>query len=271
MGKSGQEKILSQSQQLTVSELVSKNVVNYMGVNFNCLTMDQLISVLEEYIKNKIPQHVLTADAASLVMAWNDSRFKSVMNAATLVIPDSMGIVHGMRYVLGKNVDITRGIEVADRLFALSSKKGYRIFLLGSSPGIAEKAAANIVEKYPNCKIVGSRHGYFQSNLEAEVVKEIKDSQPDILLVAMGMPRQEIFINKYITELNVPVCLGIGGSLDVYSGNVMRAPKFIQNIGLEWLWRFTLKPSRYYKVKLLPKYLHMVLSYRNRFPLGEEH
>jgi N-acetylglucosaminyldiphosphoundecaprenol N-acetyl-beta-D-mannosaminyltransferase len=132
------------------------------------------------------------------------------------------------------------------------------MFFLGSAPGVAAAAAERLSAKYPGCKIVGSRDGYFGSLTDQEVANEIASLQPDILLVAMGMPRQELFILDTADIIKAKIAMGVGGSFDVHSGTVKRAPKVFQKLKVEWLWRTILNPKKLDKVKNLPKFYFMV-------------
>ncbi|HEY0867520.1 MAG TPA: WecB/TagA/CpsF family glycosyltransferase, partial [Fimbriimonas sp.] len=137
--------------------------------------------------------------------------------------------------------------------------RGYRIFFLGASPGVAEQAAQNLCGRYPGCQIVGARHGYFPPVEDEDVAREVAAARPDILLVAMGIPRQEKFIRATQEIVRAKVAMGVGGSFDVFSGKTRRAPKIMQRLQLEWLWRLILNPSKISKVKNLPVFVRMVL------------
>lgn len=151
-------------------------------------------------------------------------------------------------------------MDLVDELCALSANKGHRIFILGSEPGVAEQAAERLRLKHPGCNIVGTRHGYFPSEDDLLVAAEVAPYRPDILFVAMGIPRQEKFIVKTLDTIKPKLAMGVGGSFDVFSGRAKRAPRVIQALKLEWLWRLMLNPSKFGKVKLLPKFVRLVLK-----------
>jgi N-acetylglucosaminyldiphosphoundecaprenol N-acetyl-beta-D-mannosaminyltransferase len=146
-----------------------------------------------------------------------------------------------------------------DRVCALSASKQYRIFFLGAEPGIAELAADRMRQKYPGCEIVGARHGYFKPAQDEEIAKEIGALAPDFLFVAMGIPRQEKFIRERGHLTGAKVGMGVGGSFDVFSGKVRRAPAVMQRLRLEWLWRVASNPRKIGKVMMLPKFAWAVL------------
>jgi N-acetylglucosaminyldiphosphoundecaprenol N-acetyl-beta-D-mannosaminyltransferase len=150
------------------------------------------------------------------------------------------------------------GVELTEELI----KRGCAIFFLGAAPHVAEQAKAQMLVKYPHAQIVGTRDGFFSEAEEAAVVGEIARTKPQVLLVALGIPRQEKFLRKYMNTVGASVNMGVGGTFDVLSGNVRRAPKLMQNLRLEWLWRLILNPKKWKKVASLPEFWWRVVSSR---------
>jgi N-acetylglucosaminyldiphosphoundecaprenol N-acetyl-beta-D-mannosaminyltransferase len=141
----------------------------------------------------------------------------------------------------------------------LSAKKGYRVFLLGGETGVAEKAAKLLKLKYPELIIAGTQHGYFKSNKEQSIVTRIREAHPDILFAGLGMGRQEKWLAANLNELNVPVSVGVGGSLDVIAGLKSRAPGWARTLYIEWLYRLVIEPQRWRRQLALPKFLWLTL------------
>ena len=137
----------------------------------------------------------------------------------------------------------------------LSAEKGYRLYFLGAAPGVTELAAEKFRLRFPGANIVGTHHGFFPSDDDRVVAEEIAKTKPDILFVAMGMPRQEEFVLNTQDIIGAKVGMGVGGSFDVFSGQTKRAPKFMQAMRLEWMWRLMLNPTKIAKVKQLPKFV----------------
>ena len=216
-------------------------------------------ALIEKFIAERTPHHIVTADASMVVTASEDPEFAGIVASADLVTPDGAGILWATKR-LGTPVQTkVSGVDLAARCCALSAEKGWRIFFFGASPGIAEEAAARMQARHPGTQIVGFRDGYFTPEQEPEVVAQIKAARPDILLVALGIPKQEKFIQKHKESLGVPVCIGVGGTLDVFSGTVRRAPRWMQNSGLEWAYRLASNPKKISKVALLPRFVLMTL------------
>jgi N-acetylglucosaminyldiphosphoundecaprenol N-acetyl-beta-D-mannosaminyltransferase len=159
--------------------------------------------------------------------------------------------------ILGKPLkERVAGIDLMLQIAALSGREGHRIFLLGSAPGVAEAAARNLAAQY-KANIVGIENGYFGDDLG--VVKKIREARPDILFVGLGAGRQERWLNRHLKDLNIKLGMCIGGSLDVISGKKKRAPRWIQALYIEWLYRLITEPERWKRQLALPKFLWLML------------
>lgn len=210
------------------------------------------------------PRHVLTADASMVVTASEDAEFARIADCADLVTPDGAGILWAAKRV-GAPIDAkVSGVDLSARLCQLSAQKGWRIFFLGAAPGVAEEAAARMRARFPGANIIGWRDGFFQVSDEPAMVAQIKAARPDVLLVALGIPKQEKFIDRHKAALGVPVSIGVGGTFDVFSGAVKRAPAWMQSRGLEWAYRLASNPKKISKVALLPRFALMTLRARRR-------
>ena len=142
----------------------------------------------------------------------------------------------------------------------ISPSKGYRVYFFGSAPGVADKAKAKAEELYPGIEICGTRNGYFSEDDEHQIIEDIKAAKPDILLAALGVPKQEKWLSKYKDVLGVPVNIGVGGTLDVMAGVMERAPLWMQKAKLEWLFRGLKQPSRIGRLMALPRFVFKVLG-----------
>lgn len=234
-----------------------------LGVPVDRLAMDEAVSRIAEFVASKSPHIVVTADSSGIVRAQSDPELMQILQTADLVTPDSTGILWASRRMRAPIKERVSGVDLLDRLCALSADRGFRVFFLGGAPGVAEMAAERMRLLHPGCNIVGARHGYFPEDSDELIAKEIAEKKPDILFVAMGIPRQEMFIRRTQSIIRAPVAMGVGGSLDVFSGKVKRAPKWVQNRSLEWLWRLILNPRKIAKAKSLPKFVWLVLRKGN--------
>jgi N-acetylglucosaminyldiphosphoundecaprenol N-acetyl-beta-D-mannosaminyltransferase len=236
------------------------NKIRLLGINVDCLSMSEALDVIGKFIEEKTPRHVVTADASMIVIASEDKELASIIENADLVTPDGAGLVWASKLLGEPITQRVSGVDLVGNLCDLSRTKGWSLFFLGSAPGVADDAAANLRIKYPGCNIVGVRHGFFKEDEEPAIAAEIREKNPDILLVAFGIPKQEKFIVRRKKSMQVPVSIGIGGSFDVYSGRVKRAPLWMQRMSLEWLFRLWQNPKKLSKVMTLPRFVGMALK-----------
>jgi len=240
-----------------------RDSVRILGVNVDRVTMDQTLASLEAFVASGYPHLVVTADATGIVIAHSDPEFFGLINSADLVTPDGSGIIWAAKKKGVMLPERVSGVDILDRVCALSADKGYRLYFLGAAPGIAELAAEKLRLKHVGCNIVGTRHGFFPAESDEVVAREIAATHPDILFVGLGMPRQEKFISATKHIVDARVSIGVGGSFDVFSGKTKRAPAIIQRLRMEWFWRLILNPSKISKVKKLPRFMLLVLKDRS--------
>ena len=236
------------------------NSASLLGVPITLMDMQGVLAEIDRLVKARELSLIVTADAAAIVMAHDDPKFKEDLLKAKMITADGVGVVWALEKKGNAPVPKVSGVELAQELVRTSADTGYRIFFLGAAPGVADLAAEKLRLKFPGCNIVGVRHGYFPADSDELVAHEIAELKPDILFVAMGMPRQERFILSTQHIIQAPVAIGVGGSLDVFSGKTKRAPVFFQKAKLEWFWRLALNPKKYSKVKLLPRFIRLVMT-----------
>ena len=229
--------------------------VEILGVKVDAVTMAQAVERVQELISARKPSIVATANAEMLMRATHDAELHQILNAAELVVPDGAGTVWAAHHLGYEMPERVAGYDLVQELLKLAPKKSQRIFFFGSAPGIAEKAKAKAETLYPGIEIAGTRNGFFTAADEPEIIAQIRNSRADILLAALGVPKQEKWLAAHKSELNVPVSIGVGGTLDVMAGAVRRAPKWMQRAKLEWLFRAMLQPSRAGRLIALPKFV----------------
>lgn len=233
-----------------------------LGIPIDVVSFEEAVAQIEGFLAENKPRVVVTADASGINIARDDLEYRRILLEADLVTPDSVGVLWAGRRQGASFEGRVSGVELVDRLCKLSAEKGYRIVFLGSEPGVAEMAAEKMRLRHPGTLIVGTRHGFFPASDDELVAAEIAKMKPDILFVAMGIPRQEKFIDGTKEIVRAKVSMGVGGSLDVFSGRVKRAPKWIQALNLEWLWRTLANPKKIAKAKHLPLFLWRVIGHR---------
>ena len=237
--------------------------IRVLGVPVDRVTMEDCLARTGAFIQSGNPHLVITADASGIVQAQSDPELMRLYESADLVTPDSAGVLWAAKRQGQPLAERVSGVDIVDHVCRLSSERGWRIFFLGAAPGIAEQAAERMRLRHPGCNIVGTRHGFFPAESDEVVAAEVAQSTPDVLFVGMGIPRQEKFIRATEHIIGAKVSLGVGGSFDVFSGRVRRAPRVFQRLHLEWLWRLMQNPKKIGKVMLLPRFVSLVL--RNRY------
>jgi len=231
-----------------------------LDVSIDAVTMSEAVVKLEQFIAEKTPHLVATANAEMVMLAQEDNELAAILANSHLVVPDGAGVVWAARHQ-GYNTIVERvaGYDLAQNLLLKASQKGYRVFLFGSQPDIVAKAKAVALAHYPGLCIVGTRHGFFTAEDEPAIVQTITAAKPDILLAALGVPRQEKWLAKNLEKLSVPICMGVGGTFDVMAGAVKRAPVWMQRTSLEWLFRLLCQPKRAIRMLALPRFALKVI------------
>lgn len=239
--------------------------VNILGVNVDMATVKEASDKIMNFFDENKLHSVYTPNSEIIMAAYRDKEFCEILNRSELLTADGIGVVYASK-ILGKPIrERAAGYDIACKVVEKLNRTEHKLFLFGGKPGIAEIAKEKLNEKYPQLNIVGCRNGYFKEEEEEEIVHEINETGADILFVCLGAPKQEKWIDKYRDELNVKVAMGIGGSLDVFAGNVERAPDFFCNHGLEWFYRLYKEPWRIGRMMDLPKFGVTVLLKGRKF------
>ncbi len=243
-----------------------RDIITILGVPIDNITRDEAGDITEKLIKesNKTCKMVFAPNVEFIMMANKDEEFFKLLQESSLSTPDSIGVIIGARLQKKAFKERIPGQSYFRKIIELSNEKGYSIYLLGGEEGIAEATKENLEKVYPNVNIVGVHNGYFDENVEKEVIKEINKLQPNVLFVALGAPKQEKWIKKHKDELKVDVAAGQGGTYDYEAGKIKRAPIWIQKIGMEWFWRLLKEPSRIKRQMVLPIYLFKVIFSKDK-------
>ena len=228
--------------------------INILGVHVSKLDMKQAVSKAAELMESDGLSMIFTPNSEILLYASNNPEYTQVLNAADMIVADGIGVVYGARILGEKLRERVAGYDLVVNLFDVMAKKGQSVYLLGAKPTVAETAAQKLVEKYPGLKIAGTHDGYFKDEDDEKVIEAVNAANPDFLMVCVGFPRQEKWIYKYKDRLNAKLAIGAGGCIDVFAGNVQRAPEFFCKHGIEWLYRLMKQPSRFVRMLALPKF-----------------
>lgn len=234
--------------------------VNLLGADIDALSMEQTVERVAGLIKNYRPFRVMTLNPEYLYQAQFDRELLDLARRADIVTADGEGIVWACRVAGSPVPERVTGIDLMVRLVEKASLSGWSVYFLGAAPGVAAEAADRLCRDYPGLRVAGSHHGYFQEDEESRVVQEIKKTRPDLLFVALGAPRQEIWIDRHQRNTGASVAIGVGGSFDVLAGRVQRAPGWIRRLRLEWLARLLRQPSRWRRQMVLPLFAWTVIK-----------
>ncbi len=212
------------------------------GTPLDRVSLDEAVEKIEDFIVSHQRALVCTPDTTAILRAQRDRQLREAYARANLVTPDGTGLVWAARLLGAPLRERVSGIDLLERLF--SQGRGLKAFLLGAAPGVAERAAQRLTEKYPNLQIVGTQHGYFHPDENDQVLEVIRQVQPDMVLIGLGVPRQERWMLENRQKLDVPVMMGVGGCFDVWAGRLRRAPQRWRQLGLEWFYRLLQEPRR---------------------------
>lgn len=234
--------------------------IQILGTSIDIDDMESSVQIIGNAVSAGTRLRIVTANPEMIYLAARDDRLQQAINCADLVLPDGIGVVWAARRQGVKLRERVTGIDLTYRLLEEGNRKGWRFFLLGAKPGVAETAVFKLYKRYPRITFA-CYHGYFSKEEEIEVISRIKKFSADILLAGLGCPLQEYWLAEN-SDLAV-VSMGIGGTIDVLAGKVKRAPRWVRKIGLEWLYRLGRNPGRIKRQINLPRYVLEVLRQDN--------
>lgn len=238
--------------------------VTILGVPVDVITMGEAVARIDGFIEKRTPVLVATANAEMLMRATHDGALRRILQGAAMVTPDGAGTVWAAHHLGHAMPERVAGYDMVQELMREAPAKHRRIFFFGSAPGVADKAKAKAEQLYPGIEIVGTRNGFFTAADEPAIIEEIKAAHPDILLAALGVPKQEKWLAKHLSELSVPVAIGVGGTFDVMAGVMKRAPRWMQRAKLEWLFRGMMQPQRAGRLLALPRFVLKVHAQKRK-------
>lgn len=233
--------------------------VDIFGVRVDKVTKSQAVELVEKWVEGNSKHYIVTPNPEFIIAAQEDQEFKKVLNNADLSIPDGVGLK-----LAADLLSTIPGVDLMEKLCEVSAKKGFTVGFLGGKGKVAKEAAERLSKKYPGLKVLFAEDGG-EVNLEGKPLKELeflKELKIDLLFVAFGQVKQEKWIAQNLPQIPVKVAMGVGGSFDYLSGKVKRAPKFIRNLGLEWLFRLITQPWRIKRQLALIKFVGMVISHK---------
>ena len=234
-------------------------IVDILGVPIHDITMEELLRDVESLAASGSPHQIVTVNPEFVMISRERKDFRTVLEEATISIPDGMGIIWASRILRRPLRERVTGVEAVQRMAALAANRGLRVFLLGAAPGVAEIVAMKLKDAFPGLEVAGTHAGSPDPREDDEICRKIEAVRPHLLFVAYGPPRQDLWIYRNQPRLRVPVAMGVGGTFDFIAGIALRAPLWMQNGGLEWLHRLIKQPSRWRRMLTLPRFAGRVV------------
>ena len=242
--------------------------IKFLNTEIDNVTMDEAIQCIDTLVQNKVASYVVTPNLDHIVLLEDDNVFGEVYKNADLILADGQPLIWISKVLKNPIVEKVSGSDLFPRVCQLAAEKGYRVYILGAAEGVAQKAADNLKKKHKNLQIVGTYSppfGFEKDGRESEIIQNlILEAKPHILAVSLGSPKGEKFIYEHLDDYAVPVSMSIGAAIDFEAGNVKRAPKWMSQSGLEWLYRTIREPKRLAKRYLNDacRILPVVIKYR---------
>lgn len=238
-----------------------RNTVRILGIDVDNINIDEAGKLTKELIEksNKTCKIVVAPNTEFIMMAQKDEEFYRILQNAELATPDSVGVMIAGKFQKKPFKQRIPGQAYFRKILEVGEKEGWTFYMLGGKDDVPKLAVENVKKIYPDLKIVGYHEGFFEKDSEEDVIKEINKLSPNVLFVAMGAPLQEKWISKHKNELKVDIAAGQGGTFDYEAGKIKRAPKIVQKMCIEWLWRLILQPTRIKRMIVLPIYLFKIM------------
>jgi N-acetylglucosaminyldiphosphoundecaprenol N-acetyl-beta-D-mannosaminyltransferase len=243
----------------TESPIPNLQSCSILGVRIDDVTCQEAIAHVERWVVEGGSHQIATVNVEFIMEARRNPAFRRVLAQSDLCVPDGIGVLWAARrqgWPLRQRVP---GVELLQQIAARGAERGWRIYFLGAAPGVAEQAATALAERHPGLKVAGCYAGSPHPEQEDEIVGWVRAARPDVLFVAYGAPRQDLWIARNQARIGVPVALGVGGSFDFIAGVAQRAPLWVQRAGLEWLHRLIKQPWRLRRQMAIPRFMLLVL------------
>ena len=238
------------------------NTMTVLGIDVHSMRMPQVLDICSDCIESRTPLLLGVVNVAKAIKMRKDPQLRESVCGADLVLADGAGIILLSRLKGQPLPERVTGIDLMYNLMRLADYRQYRVYFLGAKQDVVAKVVDHTRSYYPGLQIAGYHDGYFSNDKEEQVAHDIRDSKADILFVAMTSPKKENFLNQWRQVMDVPICHGVGGSFDIVAGRTKRAPIWMQNAGMEWLYRVYQEPGRMWKRYLVTNSVFFLLGTR---------
>lgn len=239
-----------------------KQQIEILGVKINNVSGETLVSTIRSGLDQFNQIKIFPVNPEMVMIAKRNSNFKITLNNSHLSLPDGVGIILASRILGNKIKERLAGVDAFNKIIEFANDRGLKTFLLGAAPGVAEIARDNLIKKFPQLQIVGTYAGSPREEEEIKIRTLINESGAEVLFVAYGAPKQELWIDRNVKDLNLKIVMSVGGTFDFIAETVKRAPMWIQKIGLEWFFRLLKEPWRWRRMLALPRFLIAIIKLR---------
>ncbi len=241
--------------------------IKIFGVKIHNITFDEATEEMLNYLKGNELRTIYTPNTEIVMGAKDDHKLRELVNKGDLIVADGIGLIYASKIKKKPLKERVTGYYLSIKLLEIANENNYSLYLLGGKEGVAKTAAENIKNTYPNIRIAGYHHGYFKGSHngyknheeEIKIIDNINSSNPDIIFVGLGFPKQENWIDVNKKNIKGKIIIGNGGVMDILSGNTKPAPKIFEKLGLEWFYRLIKEPSRIKRQIVLPKFMLKVI------------
>ncbi len=244
---------------------VAPERIELMGITFNNLTMEEAVAGIVDRARTPQPSQLCFVNADCVNIACHDADYRKLLAASTIVLADGIGLKLAGK-ILNNNIrQNVNGTDLFPQLCGALAKESLGLYLLGGKPGVPEDVARWVAEHHPGATVSGFHHGFFSAAETGSVLQDIRRSGAGILLVAFGVPKQEKWIRDNLAQTGVSIAMGVGGLFDFYSGRIPRAPVWVRELGMEWLYRFAQEPRRMWRRYFVGNFIFLVRALSERF------
>lgn len=248
-----------------VIEIMNNYRYRILNTYVDALTMEETLVKVDDIIQKRIPTQHVVINASKVILMKEDPKLQKIVNECPLINADGFSIIWAAKRLGIPVKDRVTGIDLFLNLVEVAWKKQYKIYLFGAKEDVVRKVKTIFEEKYPGLQVVGYHNGYFKEEEEPEIVENMKASGADMMFVAFSSPKKEYWVNKHLKESGIPFVMGVGGSFDVVAGITSRAPRWMQNCGLEWFYRFIQEPRRLWKRYFIGNIKFIIYTYKEKY------
>lgn len=249
---------------------MTKEYINIFGINIENLTNDEAMDILTEELKTDGLFTIATPNTEIVMQSKKNLEYQVLVNSFDMVVPDGIGLIYASKIKKLPLKERVTGFDLSVGLLEKSAEIPFNLYILAGKPGVSERAAKNIEKDYSGVTVVGNRNGYFTHDEEDSIIDNINSSNPDVIFVGLGFPKQEEFIRRNKDRINAKIIIGNGGATDIFAGDINRAPDIFIRLNLEWFYRLLSDPKRIKRQMAIPQFLFNIVVNKDSVKKGEK-